>query len=155
MFIPMWYFRIEMFQFIFMMWIIKLVIKKLCLIKELFRVKRSVGQSLVRRRVNPFKGFVPLHQLVHQLHFAFIYGQSWPLLRPSWKGKRGKGVKSVQITIQQISGNPARPHSMQPNLYQKKIFEEKNWRLCGEDLIQCEVPTAINWLSISLLLMSI
>ena len=72
----------------------------------------------------------------HQLRFAFIYRQSWPLLRPAWKGKEVE-VKIVQITIQQISGNPARPQSMQPNIYQVKIFEE-SWRFFGEvfDLVR-------------------
>ena len=53
--------------------------------------------------------------------------------------QRGKEVevKIVQTTIQQISANPARPQSMQPNIYQVKIFEE-SWRFFGEvfDLVR-------------------
>ena len=90
----------------------------------------------------------------HQLHFAFIYRQSWPLLRPAWKGKEVE-VKIVQTTIQQISANPARPQSMQPNIFIRRKYLKKTGDFLEKFLIWCELPAAINLLSISLLLVSI
>ena len=70
------------------------------------------------------------------------------------RGKE-KEVKIVQTTIQQISANPARPQSMQPNIFIRRKYLKKTGDFLEKFLIWCELPAAINLLSISLLLVSI
>ena len=87
-------------------------ISKLCQIKEVFQ-KKGFGRVWIERGLTHLEDlFLYISSCSSSSLLLFtanlgFYGTGWAERKKA--NSKGGGVKSVQITIQQISGNPARP----------------------------------------------